>query len=286
MRALTVNEGHRFGRYTILRELAPLKRSNGWSVRLFECRCDCGTIKGVRLHALTNGSSKSCGCWLSDRITALNVIHGNACRDKRTREYRCWSSMKTRCADPTSYYYGMLNQPEWNDFAPFLRDMGPCPSRHHSIDRRDTLRGYSAQNCRWATPTEQARNKTNNHTVLFRGKTVCLAELAESVGMSQTALGQRINDLGMLPIYATSVPIDDPRLRDKRWLRFFSGKEAVEPAGPRPAPQRATCRRGHALPAGAIRRNGRLYCPQCAVKSNLKYRTKKRQSIKPAKATP
>jgi hypothetical protein len=60
----------KYGRWTVLQEL----RVNGR--KAYECRCDCGTVRIVRVQSIRNGRSKSCGCLLSDR--AKKTIIGNS----------------------------------------------------------------------------------------------------------------------------------------------------------------------------------------------------------------
>lgn len=64
----------------------------------FLCRCNCGTERIVRSDHLSSGSSRSCGCYSSERSTAMFTKHGEASRRAgETSEYKCWASMISRC---------------------------------------------------------------------------------------------------------------------------------------------------------------------------------------------
>ena len=82
----------------------------------------------------------------------------------------------------------------WREsFMAFLEDMGerPCEA---TLERIDNSKGYSPDNCRWASRKEQARNRRNNRMLTYRGKTQCLAGWADDIGVSYNVLNVRINN--------------------------------------------------------------------------------------------
>jgi hypothetical protein len=85
-------------------------------------------------------------------------------------EYMTWYNLIRRCCDPRSPDFaryggrGIRVCERWrHDFMAFLADMGPRPSPAHSIDRSDNDGGYDPANCRWATRSQQRRNRGPVH---------------------------------------------------------------------------------------------------------------------------
>lgn len=188
------------------------RAENGSQGRIrWNCACECGGKAIVRSHALMTGHTKSCNCLMRETNARNGVInkatHG-ASRGKSTgkkwseipREYRVWASMKDRVKH-SSKYKNVSICPEWvNSYETFLADMGKAPSDKHQIDRINNSQGYSPDNCRWATPKENARNKTNNRLIEWKGEVKCMAEweeiLCPLLGLKPCALHVRINYYG------------------------------------------------------------------------------------------
>jgi hypothetical protein len=106
--------------------------------------------------------------------------------------------MRTRCSNENSLSYahyggrGISVCERWDLFENFYEDMGESPEGM-SLDRRENDGDYSPENCRWATPEEQARNKRDNRTLTFRGETKCVVEWAEETGIPGYTIWARLN---------------------------------------------------------------------------------------------
>lgn len=172
--------GLKFSRLTVIAKV-PRPASTRVTQAMWRCMCDCGREKDVLSYALRKGTVKSCGCLKADQKTRLS--HGL----RRTAEYRIWGHIKSRCFNercPAYLLYGgrgITVCSEWaNSFETFYSDMGKRPGPNFSIDRVDTNGTYSRENCRWALPVEQVRNRRS--TLHLEGYP--LAHLAEELGMS------------------------------------------------------------------------------------------------------
>lgn len=121
----------------------------------------------MRSSKLISGHTKSCGCYSHDRVIETDTTHGMT----HTRLYRIWASMKSRCTNPKVRHYeyyggrGITVCEEWAEFVPFYRwAMSHGYAENLTIDRVDNDKGYSPDNCRWATRSEQRTNQRRMKT--------------------------------------------------------------------------------------------------------------------------
>lgn len=138
----------------------------------WNCVCSCGRSAVVLTANLNRSNTKSCGCLKPSVASARATTHGLS----DTIVYRTWLGVRRRCRDtkftsyPTYGAKGVDIWDEWHDsLAAFVRDVGHPPSDGHTLDRIDNNKGYIPGNVRWATTTEQARNRSNCRRIAFQG---------------------------------------------------------------------------------------------------------------------
>lgn len=161
--------GKRYGRLAVLE----FSRKSSSGEYTWRCVCDCGNETYVSGYALRSGHTQSCGCLHSERTAEVRrseKTHGLA----DTPEYRSWISMVQRVTNAASHNYpyyggrGILICDRWlngderrSGVECFLADMGKRPAGT-SLDRINNDGNYEPGNCRWATRSEQVRNRRPN----------------------------------------------------------------------------------------------------------------------------
>lgn len=157
--------------------------SNRAGQALWYCACKCGSQRVVAGSELRRGRAESCGCLAKDRRAASKKYHPL---------YAVWNGMHARCRDPRRADYhlyggrGVRVCPGWEVFEQFVADMSPRP-HGATLDREDNDAGYSPDNCRWATPTQQAHNRRTTRPVVYRGAEMPVTAACRSIGVCRGA---------------------------------------------------------------------------------------------------
>ena len=143
----------------------------------------------------------------SNTMTEITIDSGRTFRARdNKRLHGIWKHMIERCHYPKNNAYpryggrGIEVCDEWrNDFQAFCKwarehgydsdaKWGEC-----TIDRIDNHKGYSPSNCRWVSIKEQARNRSDNRVLTYRGKTMVLTDWAKLKGFPKSTLRKRLD---------------------------------------------------------------------------------------------
>lgn len=196
--------GNKYGRLLVLEFYKKEGTKTFW-----KCQCECGNEVIRRADSLKETSS--CGC-LQKEITIKNFTENREKRSKnkavtmesRTRFYRIFDNMKSRCNNPNNSHYknygGRGISVEWNSYQEFKNDMYSSYLEHcelygesnTSIDRIDNSSNYNKNNCRWTTRKVQDNNKTVTIYVEMQdGILIPLKLFSEKYNLSYTMLRKR-----------------------------------------------------------------------------------------------
>jgi hypothetical protein len=177
--------GRQFERWTVL----GFSHKSEFGELLWLCRCSCGVERPVKAAILRKGESKSCGCYHKERVTTHGMTN--------TRTFKSWESMLGRCTNPTDVSYfkygarGIRVCDRWlYSFPAFLEDMGERPV-NTTLDRIDNDGDYIKNNCRWAEPIVQQRNRQVSKFLTIGGETLSLKDAAAAFGLSYSTVLKR-----------------------------------------------------------------------------------------------
>lgn len=146
--------GMRFGGLTAIEAVRDGRGRAAW-----RCVCDCGgerVMLGCNLRRMPPIGCSAC-------VTAARIARKRTHGHVGSSEYGIFMTMKTRCTNPASKKYRNYGAAGirclFKNFDEFFAELGPRPSRKHSVDRKDPIGDYAPGNVRWATATEQQANK-------------------------------------------------------------------------------------------------------------------------------
>lgn len=177
MKALELS-GKKFGKLTVLYRDYSNKGQSKWV-----CQCDCGSItKPISGTYLVRGHTTSCGCHRKEVAKAIQPFGAKANEthtDSKSRLYKIWWNMKTRCYNQSNHFYplyggrGITICDEWknsySDFKAWAIENGYRDDL--TIDRMDVNGNYEPANCKWSTRKEQSNNTRKTRMVTLYGET-------------------------------------------------------------------------------------------------------------------
>lgn len=187
--------GARFGKLTAIRYAGATEGGRA----TWLCRCDCGGEKVTQATYLKSGKTASCGCLgtAQRKQAASRQLHALSKSENQT-EYAAWAGMLRRCYNEKHPSYGCYGGrgitvcDRWRGgFAEFFSDMGAAP-QGGTVERIDNSKGYSPENCRWASKKEQANNRRSNRIIAFGGMTMNIAQWEALLGWRKGTIANRL----------------------------------------------------------------------------------------------
>jgi hypothetical protein len=196
MSTITITEGVQFGRLKVVKFSHSRRSPSGKKRNYWLCKCSCGKEKPALDTHLRNKHIRSCGCLSAERTAKRATKHGLS----RTKLYKVWSSMKSRCEKPGFNHYssyggrGIRVCREWStsflSFAEFAKSNGYLDGL--TIDRIDNNGNYCPSNCRFVSRRAQSANMRSNVFIQHNGERKHISEWARALGVHPATLAYRL----------------------------------------------------------------------------------------------
>lgn len=127
-------------------------------------------------------------------IANPNYRHGK----RHSKVYNTWQHILNRCRNKRAKAYknyggrGIVVCDRWLVFVNFYADMGDPPTATHSIERVNNDKGYSPDNCKWATRDEQANNTRRSRKVTLNGRTQTVVQWERELNIPRNRIYNRL----------------------------------------------------------------------------------------------
>lgn len=211
--------GQKFGLLTVTKKIG----------EYHQCVCDCGMVCTKRTDHIKTGHTKSCGCYAKAYVESVKKPKAASAPKKRNPPnwsylHGVWSNMVERCTNtkhPKWYRYGgrgIAVCEAWQTFSVFYEDMHKSYKRGLQIERIDNNLGYSKENCKWATPLAQGRNRCDNLRVRMpENKYVALTAFCEAFDVPYKTARQAYHAIE--DAQGTGTTVTSQALLAKCWFR-------------------------------------------------------------------
>lgn len=186
--------GDRFGRLQVIDFAGHKKYNTGINKLMVKCKCDCGNIVVTTSENLLKGSTKSCGCYKSDKMKEIHTgnIYGYKHGECKEKLYASFFVLKSKCKD-----IGIKMCEEWSkengyeNFRKWAYENGYNPDDTKVLTRIDINGPYSPENCKYVYRNQVVTAKTN--IVTYNGESHSISEWSRITGLPIGTIEFRIN---------------------------------------------------------------------------------------------
>lgn len=195
--------GQRYGKLTVIKRSG----SNKHRFATWLCRCDCSREIIVSTNSLNTKHYVTCGRCICERTSSgdkkveswQSIYRGmkDRCYNKKSKDYQKYGGRGISICE--EWLRSIQAFKEWSENSGYARGL--------TIDRINNDGNYCPENCRWATPSVQANNKSTNHIMIIDGVKMNVTECANKYGINRSLLYHRLNDKKMSDFDAVHTPI-------------------------------------------------------------------------------